>query len=261
MANLLLCFFAVWIASSCPAFAGTRIAISEDGNYHDTDDYDSAAISVAEMAEKGRAGDVVYWGYCDHYWRSVSSRETIMHDSVVKTAAMWGGFSSAQFFNVAQQHAQAVAALATAINASDWGHNLVILEQGPAQVIGEAIAASHPSARPYVTVESHSRWNDNHAVDCGAAEGLKQPRYSYSQFAAMGVKTVHIQDQNAGLNKPYSDYYWMRDSTDPNLQWLWQRGRLAGKSTYDCSDAGLTYYALTGDPSATPTKLKGLVTQ
>ena len=127
---------------------------------------------------------------------------------------------------------------------------------GPAQVIGEALHLSKPAARPFVTIMSHSTWNDNHAVWSGVAEGLPQPHYAFSQFASMGAKTVHIKDQNAGLSRPFAQFYWMKNSTDPELQWLWQRGQLAAKNSYDCSDAGLTYYALTGDDSASPGKLQ-----
>ena len=133
------------------------------------------------------------------------------------------------------------------------------METGPAQVIGEALNASKTSARPFVTVMSHSIWNDQHGVMDGAREGLPSPRHAFSDFARMGAKTVHIKDQNPRLSRPYSEYSWMQNATVAELQWLWDRGQLAGKSAYDCSGAGLTYYALTGDDSATPAKLRAFI--
>ncbi len=76
----------------------------------------------------------------------------------------------------------------------------------------------------------------------------------------MGVKVLHIINQNPGLSRPLSEYYWLRDSSDPKLRWLWDRGQAANKTWFDCSDAGVMYCHLTGDPTATPSKLKEMLT-
>ncbi|MBV9009595.1 MAG: malectin [Verrucomicrobia bacterium] len=237
-----------------------RIAISEDGNYHDRDDITSSAMSLAILSATGNAANFVYHGYADHYWLTYTSWEQDMSDSVSGTISRFGGFEATQVYNERVDHAAAVAAMTALINASTASSPLAILEEGPAQTIGEALAASNPSARQYVTIYSHSTWNDTHAQDAGPQEGLSAPRYGYSDFSGMGANTVHIHDQNPNLSVPYSEMTWLRDSSDPRLNWLWQRSQIAGKSTFDCSDAGLTYFVATGDPDGSPDKLKHLLT-
>ena len=106
----------------------------------------------------------------------------------------------------------------------------------------EAIQASHPSARKYVTVYSQSAWNDTHAKTAGPSEGLKAPYYDFKQFPSMGVNVQHIQDQNLLLSTTKDKFYWLRNSSDPDLQWLYSRSEVAfpfPETKFDCSGAGL----------------------
>jgi Malectin domain len=243
-----------------PTPASFRIAISSDGNWHDWDDICSTAMSIAELAATGNQTRLVHYDYADHYWITNSSREELMRVSAVETAKLWGGFNLSVFYNSTQLRSLAVSHLAAEINKSTAIDQLRILGVGPMQVIGLAVAQSDPRKRQYVTLVSHSIWNDTHATNSGPREGLSGPAYSYSKIGGMGVQLLHIIDQNAGIDKPYNQYYWLRDSTNPKLRWLWDRGQAAGKSTFDCSDAGETYFILTGDQNCTPLKLKALLT-
>ena len=145
-------------------------------------------------------------------------------------------------------------ALAAEIDKSSASDPLWLLGAGPMEMIGRAISASDPSKRPFVTVTSHSTWNDTHAA-------LEHGGWSYAALESLGVILHHIKDQNEGLNEPYERYHWLRDSEDPRLRWLWDRGQVAGKSTFDESDAGMSYWLVTGgvsggDDHATPEKLR-----
>jgi hypothetical protein len=252
---------APWPAHAQDPLATTgRIAVSEDGNYHDRDDICSAAMIVAQFAQGGVASRVVYYGYADHYWLSDPAREVLMRESAVNTATLWGGFNLGVFYNVTQQTSVALSALTAEINKSTSQDPLTILAAGPMQVIGLALAKSDPARRPYVTVVSHSLWNDTHAAVAGPSEGLTGPTYTFKDLGQLGANLVHIPDQNAGLDKPYDQFTWLRDSSDSRLVWLWLRGQVAAKSTFDCSDSGMAYFVLTGDDSATPAKLEAFLT-
>ncbi len=211
---------------------------------------------MAILSKSGRAPDVVYYGFNDHYWSTRGSLQSEMFTSVNETPKYWSGFDPAAFIGVRNHQAEAFAALTDAINQSSATDPLTIIEAGPAQVIGIALARSNPAARPFVTVISHSPDNDTHATTKGPGEGLAAPRYNFAALGVMGAQLVHIQDQNPGLNRPYDEFRWLRDSTDPKLHWLWDRGQAAGKSTFDCSDAGMAYFFVTGDPACTPGKLR-----
>jgi hypothetical protein len=41
----------------------------------------------------------------------------------------------------------------------------------------------------------------------------------------LGVNGVHIANQNNVLNAPHSEYFWLRDSPDVALRWVWARSQ------------------------------------
>lgn len=238
-----------------------RVGLSSDGNYHDKDDWTSIGMAFAQLTQKGKGDAFTYCGHSDHYWRTDTSWESEMQTSVDGATSRFGPFVRLNSFNARANTINAVNALAAQISASTATNRLGILGTGPMQVIGLAVAQSNPAARQYVTLYSHSPWNDTHAVAVGPGEGLTGTTYSFAGIGDLGVHLVHIPNQNPGLSRPYSEYSWMQNSPDANLRWLYGRGTTANKATFDCSDTGLTYYLLTGDPLCNPSKLKALFGQ
>ena len=55
----------------------------------------------------------------------------------------------------------------------------------------------------------------------------------------------------------YAPYFWMRDSGDPKVQFLWERMQVSTRP--DPSDAGMAYFLATGDVECDPAKLKRLI--
>ncbi len=258
-----------------------RIAISSDGNEHDCDDITATALSIALLATSGNASKLVYYGHSDHIWSTGlhggpcagGNRETEMEISSLGTARLWGGFNEGVFINAKANTTAAVAALAAQINASSASDPLWIVAAGPMQVTGMALAASDPSRRQYVTVLSHSQWNNTHAKTPSTNENEHShtgfsPLWVFSELGSvLGARLVQITDQNPGLQKPQSEFYWLRDSTDHRLKHLWDRHVVSGTNGnaqgFDCSDAGMIYWLITGgsnggDQHATPAKLRAV---
>lgn len=247
-------------ARAQPPLAATgRIAISDDGNFHDRDDICAAPVFLAILSASRHAGKLVYFGYNDHFWQTSASQQADMTSSATGTPTYWNGFKMAAFHSVVSNRNSAVNALTAEINASTAANPLTIQEGGPAQVIGLALAASNPRPRNFVTVVSHSAWNNTHAETAQAKEGMPGPSYTFADLGKLGAKLVGIHDQNTNLSRPYSEWFWARDSSAPKIRWLWSRGQVAAKSTFDCSDAGVTYFIVTGDPNGTPAKLRSLL--
>lgn len=244
--------------------ASQRFALCNDGNFHDRDDICALPMELALLSAAGQAGSVVHVEYSNHFWKSDSAQAAAMQQSAtVNTANTWGGFHTSVFFDAHSGNNVNLAAvdhLTTAINQSSASSPLTVMAGGPMETIGMALAASRASARPYVTIISHSTWNDNHAGNVGPSEGLTGTTYNWSQLGTMGANLVHIKDQNATINGTYAEYSWLNGSGNARLQWLWDRGQAAGKSTFDCSDAGMIYYALTGDANASPAKVRTFLT-
>ncbi len=237
-----------------------RYAYSCDGNIHDRDDICALPMTLALLSASGQAGALVHLDFNDHFWQTITAQEadeTI--SATANTSNTWGGFDAAVFYNARTSSSAAVAHLAAAINASTSTSPLTIICAGPMQTVGMAIAQSNLSARQWVTVISHSTWNDVHARSFGPSEGLTGTLYNWADLGPLGVTLVHIHDQNGNINGSYTTYGWLNDPASPKLKWLWDRGQVAGKTNFDCSDAGMTYYALFGDDDATPDKVKALL--
>ncbi|MBA3830919.1 MAG: hypothetical protein H0X34_03300 [Chthoniobacterales bacterium] len=256
--NKIICLTVLLLSPTI--FAGPRYAYSCDGNIHDRDDICALPVSLAMLSASGNAPNLVHLDYNDHFWQTVSAQEADETVSAtVNTAKSWAGFDSSVFFNARTDVNAAVAHLAQAINDSTAANPLTIIAAGPMQTIGMALAASKQSARQFVVVISHSEWNDVHSKSFGPGEGLTGTLYDWPDLGVLGATLIHIKDQNANINGDYATYSWLDDATQPKLKWLWDRGQVAAKSKFDCSDAGMTYYALTGDDNATPDKVKTML--
>ena len=241
-----------------------RIAISADGNEHDCDDITSAAMALALLAKSGNASKLVYFGHSDHIWStgtdgacSGGNREEAMRISSEETARVWGGFNLGVFINAKANTGAAVTALAHQINASSATDPLWIIAAGPMEIIGRALAASDPSKRQYVTVVSHSEWNDYHAEEPGHGT------WNFNELGSIvGASLKHIIDQNSRTRLNESHYTWLRQSSDRKLNWLWERHLASGLSPlFDPSDAGMIYWLITGatnggDETVTPEKFR-----
>ena len=83
----------------------------------------------------------------------------------------------------------------------------------------------------------------------------------------MGVNWIQIRDQNPLLafsryGRPaqpeeFKPYFWMRDSQDPKVRFLWER--MVVSTRPDPSDSGMAYFLMTGDEEADPAKYKRLL--
>jgi hypothetical protein len=49
--------------------------------------------------------------------------------------------------------------------------------------------------------------------------------YTFDEIVSMGVNGIHIVNQNNKVTKPVAEYFWLRDSTDVRLRWLWAHGQ------------------------------------
>jgi hypothetical protein len=227
----------------------------------------ATAVSVAILAKTGNAGKLRFYAYADHIWATSGGceggdREEEMRLSSYGTAQRWGGFDLSVFYNARRDTTLAVDKLVALINASSAGDPLWIIGAGPMEVVGRAIQKSDPAKRQYATLISHSSWNNNHADAPSSNESHSGWTWDEIGELRPTVKLVKIKDQNPGLNTPYSTYHAWRDSSDPKLRWLWDRGQLIGKSWFDCSDAGMVYWLVNGrgsDQVLTPAELLALL--
>jgi len=236
-----------------------RIAYSADGNHNDPDDWAASPMSLAILAECGLKDRVVHFHYNCILPLTNPEWEKIHAESVLGTAERYG-YDKSIFFDCRKELDKTVADITRMVNESSADNPLYFIVAGPMQVPVMGILKSDPDKRKHVFCVSHSNWND----------GLVS-RYTFTHtkrdIIETGVNWVQIPDQNRLLaqsryGKPakpeeFKQYFWMRDSTDSRVRYLWDR--MVVSTRPDPSDAGMTYFLATGDESATPEKLKSLI--
>lgn len=222
-----------------------RIAVSADGNA-DPDDIGATPAGLAMLAHAGLQDSLVHYHVNSQVWqKATQARNAKMRDSAYGSASRMG-FDQELFFdalieyqadgpdNAATQH------LAQAINASSANDRLLIVGAGPMEVIYQAVKLADPEKLEYVEVLTHSHVNDKNTGDGSG--------HTRTDIEALGVDFIDIRDQNRGFStkKDFGLWSWMKNHPNQDLQWVYERMQAGGKA--DISDAGMIYYALTGEP-------------
>jgi len=236
-----------------------RIAYSADGNHNDPDDWIASPVTLAILAEAGLKDRLVHFDYnsilplTDPQWEKT-------HSESVLGAAERYGFVKSVFHDCREDLDAAVASIARAIDDSSAGNPLYFIIAGPMEVPNLGIQKSDPTKRQFIYCLSHSRWND------GFASGYKFTVTKRSVIE-QDVHWVQIADQNRLLSfgrygtpappEEFKPYFWMRDSRDPRVHWLWERMLVSTRP--DPSDAGMTWFLVSGDEECDPAKLKSLL--
>ncbi|MEM8549810.1 MAG: hypothetical protein AAGF10_03390 [Verrucomicrobiota bacterium] len=259
-----------------------RIAMSSDGNDHDHDDWGATALSLAILAAQGLQQDLVLYTYSDHVWSNRKESDVRygrnfyehMEESAVGAKERFG-FDNATFIAAVDDPEAAYNAMAEAVNASSEDDPLFIIAAGPMQVVGEGIARADRSKLAYVTMISHSGWNNNHADRPDKWES--HSGWTWKEIGeateGTGLKLIKIHDQNGakdweGYNAPKTSWAWLETSQAREREifregnWDWLVGRIkvsAKKENYDVSDAGMVVWFLTGKQKASMKDLEALL--
>ena len=258
-----------------------RILISSDGNEYDHDDWAATPLSLALLSAAGLQDKLVLYTYSDHIWGSNQAHPTSesglnsyqhMRESALKGAEYFG-FNNTNFICAVDNAITAYNAIRDEINKSTLDNPLIIIAAGPMQVVGEAINRSDKEKRKYVTLVSHSTWNDIHSDTPGKKEWdehtgwtFKEIQDEFGNLEGGHVNCIRILDQNGGedyvgLNAEIATFDWIKTSKARKLYkkgaWDWLYTRLEtclkenGKN-FDPSDSGMIIYILTGIEKTNP---------
>ncbi|MFR9603098.1 MAG: hypothetical protein SNG02_04415 [Rikenellaceae bacterium] len=271
------------ISAQTPLWQGKgRIAISSDGNEHDHDDWAATPLTLALIAAKGLQDKMVLYTYSDHVWGS-NQDKPMTHGMTayehMRESALGGakhfGYDTSRFICAVDNAEVAYKALSDQINASSADDPLIIIAAGPMQVVGEAINRSNVENRQYITVVSHSNWNDRHSDnphkknywDVHSGWTFNKMRSAFESAEGGSAKFVRILDQNGGdgyigLYTNMKHYDWIKTSSARDKapyqegSWDWLYGRIATcvkkGDNFDPSDAGMVIYLFTGEEKTNP---------
>ncbi|MFC4722270.1 hypothetical protein ACFO5O_08050 [Geojedonia litorea] len=227
-----------------------RIAIVADGNSPDPDDLGGTAISIALLRAAGLENRLVHYSHsCDLVRddriseKAEKERHHLMQVACDMTARRWGGFEQLTFYDAIWQKDETINDLAWAINASSAEDPLWIIEAGEPDIIGMALKKTPNEKHQYVKVVTHHPANDN-AGDF----------YTWQQILDFGIEEVRIPDQNIKLKVDIEQWDWAKNHEDSRIRLIWTIGNIAEldnivnfqKGKWDCSDAGMILYWITG---------------
>lgn len=268
-----------------------RIILSSDGNEHDHDDWAATPLSLALLAAAGLQDKLVLYTYSDHVWGSnqwhPGSESGLNAYEHMRESALGGkkrfGFDNSKFICAFDNAEVAYRAIRDEINKSSADDPVFIIAAGPMQVVGEGISRADASKRKYVTIISHSTWNNEHSdkpekniVDVHTGWTWDEISASFSTVEGGGLTCIRISDQNGGedyegLMAPVQKFDWLKNPADFKnkgyrdgaLEWLYSRLLTCiKKGEIDASDAGMVVWFLTGiektDPLMAFNILRGL---
>lgn len=228
-----------------------RIGMSFDGNQHDLDDILAAPMAMAMLGEAGLQDRLTHLDFNNHLGDNNATRAQTMRDSVLGAANRWGFDASVLFDDqITSQLNAGTANLAAQINASGPDNPFFIAAGGPMETVWRGVNASDPAKRQFATVISHSDWNNNHS-------DTPQLAHKFDDIKTLGINTIQIRDQNANLNNSENEWNWLENASNADWRWLFDRNR---KSKFDTSDAGMTWYIMTGrgETNASPNDVRNL---
>lgn len=238
-----------------PPPSGLRIAYSSDGNMHDKDDFGASALGLALIASQNMQARVVHYDFNSHFPDSLDAWEKQMDTSVMGSVSRFS-FGAAKFYDDQTEATAAVANLAAEISASTSTNRLKLVVAGPFEIVYRAFSKSDRTKHQFVDIITHSPWNNDHGSD-GTHVGTHNLGDLQASFP--GFKVIQIANQNRLLNtKPdWAPWYWLRDSSNANLRWVYTRIQAVGRP--DPSDAGMLYFLLFNDQNATPDKFRSKI--
>ena len=262
-----------------------RIVVSCDGNEHDWDDWAATSMNFAVLASQRLQDKLPLYIYSDHIWGSNQERSNVngmcaynhMGESALNGDANFG-FNNTRLVCAVDNPEVAYNALRDEINKSSLENPLFIIAAGPMQVVGEGINRASREKRRFVTIISHSKWNNIHSDnpqknfswDNHSGWTFDEMVDAFSSSKGGKCKFVKIPDQNYNLQCDRKEFDWLRLSAARSCSyykhgsWDWLYIRLEScavkNGTYfDVSDTGMIVFLLTGDDRATPDVIRRLM--
>lgn len=214
-----------------------RIALSFDGNDHDPDDIVASPMALAIIAEAGVKEKLVFVDFSNHIWGDRGSQPREMRTSIDGACSRWGIDRGICFeVRVSTELNKAKTAFRDAvIEAYNAGATLYYACGGPMEVPYQMVNNLESKYRSVVTVISHHGWNDSH---------VHNNSHTWDDLKAIAGNSIHIDDQNKDCwSSSLSNWRWLLQKGG-DYQWLYDRNPFSDK--FDPSDAGMTYFIITG---------------
>lgn len=233
---------------------GGRYAITCDGNADDKDDWGGTPFAIAMMAHAGLMDKVVHVEYNNNYLKPSSTVEwqNAMRESSEGALTRFGGDVSISY-DVTRDYDNAMAHFLQVALESTSEDPLWLICAGPMEIPYrhlQTVALADRSKLQHIHCISHSVINQTYA-DIPGNEHLS---YNWDDIAAdfpeVHLHTIDDQNINNNLNagfKTYESYWDWLTVMGPEYVWLHSRNQVV--DVFDISDAGMTFWLLSGGPN------------
>ncbi len=233
-------------------FPGGRIAMSFDGNQHDPDDVGALPMSLAFTWAAGLQSNVTFVEHSNH----ICNVNNVLHGKMQESAAGLierFGYDSNRIHDFYSDPKASTDKFVIEINKSTANNPLWIVAAGPMESIWRALNSANKNVLSNVSIVSHSAWNEKHG-DCGDDSHTWEDLRAFEKNN--GLTLIEITDQNSSngdddFSTPRSKWYWLRDSKNPNLAWVYSRDQFSTGNfvKFDPSDSGMVYWLISGGPN------------
>ncbi len=227
-------------------FPGGMIAFSSDGNQHDKDDYGATAMSLAMLHYAGLGDKLVHYDHSDH----MGDNDITMNSKMVEAAEIGAqrfGLNTSIVFDDQKEATEAVANFVAKAATASADNPLWFICAGPMEMPWRCLDACAADKRQYIHCISHSGWNNRHN-DAQNFHTWADMKSDFKEVTFYDIIDQNSSDGNYDFNTPEAKWLWLKNSpkSDDNWKWLFDRNE---KNTFDVSDAGMTWWLITGGPN------------
>ncbi len=224
-----------------------QILFHFDGNNNDDDDIAALPVAAALAKAAGIEDKITFF-----YSNNLAERDDAYQVQAMRESAAFAESLGIQTYDYTQGTAAATQALTDILNS---GQKILSIEGGPMEAIYRGLEGTSNQNLSNISLLSHSGWNENR--DVVNRPGETQARtWADIRSDFPEVALLEIRDQNNGSNndRGFNNRNWtlLDDTTDPVLQEMREMMVNARGKVNDPSDAGMLFYALTGNQDGTP---------
>ncbi len=264
------------LLGSAWGYNDNRIALSFDGNsapdneykwpYGDPDDWGACAASLAIIAKLNLQDKLVHCSY-NNFIDAPAGPDNQNQNKISCDGAIerWN-FDDSKFYDVTTELNDARQNLADEMAKSTSEDPLYFMHAGLSEFLYQAVKIvvdrGESDALKHVYLVSHSGFNET--------EIRRDYHHTWADVQTLCGNKINykkIQDQNDKTNPnhlwssgaDFSVWYWMRDHSDANIQWLYSRMEAHSGNVADISDCGMIFYLLVGDDDGSPSKFENFI--
>ncbi|HMB63615.1 MAG TPA: Ig-like domain-containing protein [Eudoraea sp.] len=245
-------------------FPGGRVILTFDGNVHDDDDILALPYSTGLWWAAGLEDKVVQVEYNNHVCFITSTENDgsgagsgddsqNMRTSAAGAISRFG-YSQNIFYDYETQGGASTNKMASEIEKSTASNPLWIIAGGPMETVWRGLENAS-TGFDHVTIISHSAWNESH-LHCSNSHNWNSLKTKYQSRGVYFVGNCGssgcnqpggLNDQNGGFSSSVSNWNWMQNSNKEYNRWIFGRNPF-GTSKFDPSDAGMSYFLISGGP-------------